>query len=122
MAHHPTEIIALYDGLHNKFSDRSIVFLFQPHTFSRTKALFEEFVSALSKPDKVGILYSYASARENEKDVVGQNLAQALKAPYFSSHEQAIVHFKDSLQKNDLLCCVGAGDGWRVVEALQERE
>ena len=118
-AHHPTEITALYNGLHEKFSDRAIIFLFQPHTFSRTKALFNEFVDSLQKPDKVAILYSYASARENEEDVVGQNLAQALNAPYFSSHKQAITHFKNTLQKNNLLCCVGAGDGWRVVEALR---
>lgn len=119
-AHHPTEITALYNGLRNAFPDRTLVFLFQPHTFSRTKALFNEFVDSLQQPDKVAILYSYASARENEEDVVGQNLAQNLNAPYFSSHKQAITHFKNTLQKNDLLCCVGAGDGWRVVEALRE--
>lgn len=118
-AHHPTEITALYNGLRSKFFDRAIIFLFQPHTFSRTKALFDEFVGALRELDKVAILYSYASARENEEDVAGQNLAQALNAPYFSSHEQAIKHFQNTLQKNDLLCCVGAGDGWRVAEALR---
>ena len=118
-AHHPTEISALCEGLRSKFPDYSLVFLFQPHTFSRTKALFDEFVGALGKPDKVAILYSYASARENEEDVVGQRLAQELDAPYFASHKQAFDHFKNTLEKDEVFCCVGAGDGWRVVEMLR---
>ena len=120
-AHHPTEISALHQAFSQQFPERNLIFLFQPHTFSRTKALFDEFVDALQKPHKVAVLYSYGSARENEQDIVGQNLAQQLRAPYFSDHDQATRYFHDTLTRNDLLCCVGAGDGWRVALHLKDR-
>lgn len=119
-AHHPTEIKALYNGIHEKYPEANIYFLFQPHTFSRTKEFLDEFVDSLKKPNGVGILHTYSSAREYEDDEIGRQLAKKLDAPYFSSHNEAEQYFRKLLKKKDILFSVGAGDGWNVVKDLSE--
>ena len=118
-AHHPTELKALVQAAREYFPRKRIVLLFQPHTFSRTQRLFTEFCNALNDADEVGILRTYASAREEGEDEVGKKLAQSLKAPYFGSHEEAVEHFSRSLSANDVLFAVGAGDGWQVLKELR---
>lgn len=119
-AHHPTEITALLQGAREQFSDKKISVLFQPHTFSRTERLFDEFVTALSRADSVAILRTYGSARESGEDTIGQKLAQALNAPYFSHHEEAAAYFADNASEHSVLFSVGAGDGWQVLRALKK--
>ena len=63
-AHHPTEIIATLDAARQKYPSKEIVAVFQPHTFTRTIALLDEFADALNQADSVYLAQIYGSARE----------------------------------------------------------
>jgi UDP-N-acetylmuramate--alanine ligase len=64
-AHHPTEIKATIDAAKQKYPDRKIVTVFQPHTFSRTQAFLEDFAQSLREADKAYLCEIFGSAREN---------------------------------------------------------
>ena len=63
-AHHPTEIEATLQTAHQKYPDREIVAIFQPHTFTRTAALLNEFADSLATADHVYLCDIFGSARE----------------------------------------------------------
>ncbi|MGT2910408.1 UDP-N-acetylmuramate--L-alanine ligase [Streptococcus cameli] len=69
-AHHPTEIIATIDAARQKYPSKEIVAIFQPHTFTRTIALLDEFAQALNQADAVYLAQIYGSAREVDKGEV----------------------------------------------------
>jgi UDP-N-acetylmuramate--alanine ligase len=60
-AHHPTEIKAVIDAAHQKYPDKKVIAVFQPHTFSRTKALYKDVANVLNTVDKAYILDIYPS-------------------------------------------------------------
>lgn len=117
-SHHPTELHALIEGVRQKYPDKKIIMLFQPHTYSRTEKLFNEFVRELKKVDKLFILKTYASAREAGEDVSGKNLAKELNAPYFETHKEVAEKIKNELNSSAIFLTVGAGDGWQAVEEM----
>ncbi|SDB18868.1 UDP-N-acetylmuramate--L-alanine ligase [Streptococcus henryi] len=81
-AHHPTEIIATIDAARQKFPSKEIVAIFQPHTFTRTIALLDDFASALNEADAVYLAQIYGSAREvDHGDVKVENLAEKIVKP-----------------------------------------
>lgn len=81
-AHHPTEIIATIDAARQKYPDKEIVAIFQPHTFTRTIALLDEFADALNQADAVYLAQIYGSAREVDKgEVKVEDLAQKIAKP-----------------------------------------
>jgi UDP-N-acetylmuramate--alanine ligase len=135
-AHHPTEIKATIDMLHDKYPQRPLTILFCPHTASRTKAFLKDFVVALSFADKVIIQASYASAR-NDKDAVkdpAKLLADALSSNIMRTYRcrlQSVNYAPDDytavsmmslwLQPGDLCITMGAGNnrllGSRIAQA-----
>lgn len=81
-AHHPTEIIATLDAARQKYPSREIVAIFQPHTFTRTIALLDEFAEALNQADSVYLAQIYGSAREvDHGDVKVEDLAAKIVKP-----------------------------------------
>ena len=81
-AHHPTEIIATLDAARQKYPSKEIVAIFQPHTFTRTIALLDEFAEALSEADAVYLAQIYGSAREvDHGDVKVEDLAAKINKP-----------------------------------------
>ncbi|CYX48720.1 UDP-N-acetylmuramate--L-alanine ligase [Streptococcus suis] len=69
-AHHPTEIIATIDAARQKYPSKELVAIFQPHTFTRTIALLDEFADALNGADAVYLAQIYGSARETDNGQV----------------------------------------------------
>ncbi|HEL2737328.1 TPA: UDP-N-acetylmuramate--L-alanine ligase [Streptococcus suis] len=69
-AHHPTEIIATIDAARQKYPSKELVAIFQPHTFTRTIALLDEFAAALNGADAVYLAQIYGSARETDNGQV----------------------------------------------------
>lgn len=128
-AHHPTEIKAMLKGLRSHYPDKKIITVFHPHTFTRTKALFEDFVPSFKNTDELIILDIYGSAREKWGGVSSQTLVTAVQQ-FNASHKikqkvsniptiaEAIAYFTDNLQPNDLLLLMGAGDVFRIGEEL----
>lgn len=79
-AHHPTEIVATIDAARQKYPSKEIVAVFQPHTFTRTIALLDEFAAALNDADAVYLAQIYGSARETDKGQVKvEDLAAKIK-------------------------------------------
>lgn len=81
-AHHPTEIIATLDAARQKYPNKEIIAIFQPHTFTRTIALLDDFAHALNEADSVYLAPIYGSAREIDKgDVKVEDLAAKVERP-----------------------------------------
>lgn len=107
-AHHPSEIKATIDAAQQKYPDRRIVAIFQPHTFSRTVALMKEFAQALSSADHVHLVDIFTSARETQGEIQIEDLAKLI-------HEKVEIISKDHLSplmdyKNEVLLFMGAGN------------
>jgi len=117
-AHHPTEIKALLRAVKEKYPAKKIISIFQPHTFTRTKELFYNFVNAFGDTDKVYIFKTYTSVREAGEDMWGKKLAAALDTEYFANHREALENIQGELDEGVVLFTIGAGDAWQILESL----
>ncbi len=114
-AHHPTEIRATIGAARELYPERRLVIAFQPHTFTRTKTLFDEFAKAVGLADAVVFLPIYSAREANESGVSSRELSvKALEysrdTKYMDSFEAAEKHFKKTLTDQDVLVVMGAGD------------
>ena len=114
-AHHPTEIKAVYDAMKNKKYNRSWV-IFQPHTYSRTKALLTDFASVLSQFDNIVITDIYAAREKNTYNVSSQDLVNLInvnrvgkQAIYISDFNEIAKYIRDRVMPNDIVLTIGAG-------------
>ncbi len=108
-AHHPTEILATHSIATNMQHNKTHI-IFQPHTFSRTKALFSDFVSVLSKYDNVIITDIYAAREKNTVGITAQDLAAEIKnARYISDFSDIAKQIKESVKPGDIVITMGAG-------------
>ena len=76
--HHPTELRATFAGVRELYPDRKLKVVFQSHTYSRTAALFDDFVDVLATADEVYLLPIYAAREENTWGVTSEKLASAI--------------------------------------------
>lgn len=121
-AHHPAEIEATLSAARARFGTRRIIVIFHPHTYSRTFALRNEFVRALSKADLSLIAPIFASARENKEDfpVSSQDLEViAQKNGYqnihaYNSTDEIVTALGGILRKGDVVFTMGAGDIYKI--------
>ena len=111
-AHHPREITSTIKTLKEKYSKLAVIF--QPHTFSRTKALLNEFTTAFTLADKVYFTPTYAS---REKGVDNGFLAKLVPNSLFIKNEEISVIFS-LLDDFDAICFMGAGDIDSIARAL----
>lgn len=108
-AHHPTEIIATLDAARQKYPSKEIVAIFQPHTFTRTIALLDEFADALNQADAVYLAQIYGSAREvDHGDVKVEDLAAKIVKPAKVVTVENISPLLD--HDNAVYVFMGAGD------------
>ncbi|MBP7952563.1 MAG: UDP-N-acetylmuramate--L-alanine ligase [Enterococcus sp.] len=117
-AHHPAEIIATIDGARQKYPEKEIIAVFQPHTFTRTIALMDEFSAALDLADRVYLCDIFGSARETQGSVKIEDLSnritkggQVIKEENVSpllEHESAVIIF------------MGAGDVQKFERAYEK--
>lgn len=123
-AHHPNEIKAVLKAARERYSGKRIVALFQPHTYSRTKALFNEFAKAFSDADIACFMDIYASAREKKDETVSsEKLAKEARkhnknSYYIGNHKTALDWLKNNLKKDDILLTLGAGNIFYLHEKL----
>ena len=121
-AHHPTEIKATLKAAAN-YPHRKIWCVFQPHTYSRTRALFSDFVEALSMADEVVLADIYAARETDDLGVSSALLARSLKergvsAHYFPSFDEIETFLLENCMNGDLLITMGAGDVVKIGENL----
>ncbi|MBN1402045.1 MAG: UDP-N-acetylmuramate--L-alanine ligase [Anaerolineae bacterium] len=123
-AHHPTEIRATLAAARQRYPHRSIWAVFQPHTFSRTSALLEEFAACFPQADRV-VVTDIFKARPKEKETVSaQDLVQRARHPdirHIATYDEIVAYLLDHLQAGDLLVTLGAGDGYLIGERVLQR-
>jgi UDP-N-acetylmuramate--alanine ligase len=128
-AHHPTEVSAALEAL-RELGPRRLLAVFQPHLYSRTKALAPAFGSALAAADQVGVLDVYPAREEPVGDlegVSGLDVARAVAQRgggrpvwWLKDAESAERALSPQLRDGDLLVTIGAGDIFKLADALVE--
>lgn len=123
--HHPTEIKATLAGLRAAYPKEKITAVFHPHTFTRTKALLNEFAESFSDADKVLVLDIYGSAREAQGGVSSLDLISKMQE--FDSMKEFVhvtdlkdceKYLRENIKRDEIVILIGAGDIFRVGEAL----
>ena len=121
-AHHPDELEALLT-MAKTLGYRRIVCAFQPHTYSRTKALFDRFVEVLSQPDVTLLAEIFAAREVNELGISSKDLCEKIPgSEYFATLKALTARLREIAQPGDLILTVGAGDIYTVGEALVKGE
>ncbi len=117
-AHHPGELKATLDSVRSMGYKRAI-FAFQPHTYTRTHALFGDFVEQLKKPDIVVLAEIYAARERNTIGISSRDLQNRLPGSlYCATLPEVTAVLKELAQPGDVILTVGAGDIYRAGEAL----
>jgi UDP-N-acetylmuramate--alanine ligase len=117
-AHHPTEIKATIDAAKQKYPDRKIVTVFQPHTFSRTQAFLEDFAQSLREADKAYFCEIFGSARENHGKLTIKDLQDRIDgAEIISEENTSVLNEYD----NSVIIFMGAGDIQKFQESYEKQ-
>ncbi|MEO1895517.1 MAG: Mur ligase family protein, partial [Methylococcales bacterium] len=114
--HHPNEINAVFESLYNTYQDRRLVVIFQPHRYSRTRDLFDDFARALSKADALILLDIYPASEQPIAHINSGTLADAIRQR--SSLDPVVIKnihevlkvLPNVIQNNDVVLTLGAGD------------
>ena len=118
--HHPTEIKTTLQALEENWPDRRKIVVFQPHRYTRTQALFDDFTRAFYQSDLLMVLPIYSAG---EKVIEGVNSGMLCEGINAHGHKevlcvddfkQAVAHLKKTLTSGDILLTLGAGDVWKV--------
>lgn len=121
--HHPSEIRATLEGFREKFQTKKILLAFHPHEFSRTKFLFNDFVTELSKADLVVLAPIFAAREIDDGTVSSQMLADEIvkngteataKADFAGVEE----YIRNNSDKDTVVVTMGAGDIYKVAQSL----
>ena len=117
-AHHPDELAATIEAIRT-MNYKRVVVAFQPHTYTRTKALFNDFVRELKKADCVVLAEIYAARERNTVGISSQDLAQHIPGSVFcQTLPDVTAYLRTIAREGDVLLTVGAGDIYRAGEAL----
>lgn len=122
--HHPTEVAAVVRAARDAYPDRRLVMLYQPHRYSRTRDLYEDFVRVLSDVDGLLLMDVYAAGEDPVPGADGRSLCRSIRQrgqvePVFVEDKQDIEGvLANALQDGDLLITQGAGDIGGVASRL----
>lgn len=125
-AHHPTEIRASLQGLREIYPKgvKKITVLFQPHLYSRTKALFDDFTQAFHEADQTLLLPIYFAREDKDPSISSEKLAEAINQA--GSKAQAFADFQSAeeavsalnLSSKDIFVTMGAGEAYKVADTI----
>ncbi len=124
--HHPTEIKATLAAARQIWKNR-IIMVFQPHRFTRTKALFEEFLTAFLDADILIITDIYAASEEPIPGVTAENLCQGIREAgmndvrHISNFDDIADYLFEIVQPSDVILTQGAGSVWKIGDAVLKR-
>lgn len=123
-AHHPTEIEATLAAARERYPQRRVWAVFQPHTYSRTKALWSEFAKSFDDADRVVVTDIYPARESDDLGVSSQALVAAMSHPnahYVGALSAVVTMLCQELKSGDLLIILGAGDIYQVGEEVLAR-
>lgn len=117
-AHHPGELRATIEAVRS-MNYKRMVLAFQPHTYTRTRALFHDFVRELKKPDLVILAEIYAARERNTIGISSRDIQMEIPgAVYCETLPEVTEYLRGVAQPGDVILTVGAGDIYRAGEAL----
>lgn len=121
-AHHPHELQALLEAVRTLHYKR-IVLAFQPHTYSRTKALFQQFADVLKLADLVVLAEIYAAREQNTIGIHSSDLAAVVPGSVcFETLPEVSAYLRSIARPGDIILTVGAGDIYKAGEAICEKQ
>src|SRR5579859_980388 len=127
-AHHPTEIRATLAAARRRFASHALWVMFQPHTFSRTRALLADFATAFEDADHVVIVDIFRSREAPDPTISAGDIVRRMSHPdvhYLPALDDAVSFFCERMRSGDVLLTLGAGDGnqvgRRVLQTLAQR-
>ncbi len=109
-AHHPTEILSLIELLKSKYEGKKLIAVFQPHTYSRTSSLLNEFISSLKQFDHCFIYKTFEARERFDLNGSSQNLAQKGDFLHFENENTLFSLLTQFENENCVFCFIGAGD------------
>ncbi len=123
-AHHPSSIKALIDIINKMYPDKKKILAFEPHTYSRTHDLFDEFSKSFKGANKVYITDIFAAREKNIYDISSNDLVNAVNnfsnnAIYIENYEKLIYNLKNELNENTVFFTVGAGMLFKIHDELK---
>ena len=122
--HHPTEIKTTLDAIEKCWPENRKVVVFQPHRYSRTQALFDDFTRSFYQSDTLLVLPIYGAGEKRIEGLSGHDLCEGIKAHGHkevfcaADTKSAITYLKKTLKPGDLLLTLGAGDVWKLGEQM----
>lgn len=117
-AHHPDELAATIEAVRT-MNYKRMVLAFQPHTYTRTKALFSDFVQQLQKADLVVLAEIYAAREQNLVGISSQDLQREIPGSVYCKSLPEVTEFlRENVRQGDVVLTIGAGDIFRAGEAL----
>ena len=119
-AHHPGELKCLLDTVETLNYKRTVL-VFQPHTYSRTAALFQDFVNQLKRPDVVLLAEIFAAREQNTIGISSASLAEQIEgATFYPTFDELEKALREIAEPGDIILTVGAGDVYKIGEHLAE--
>ena len=125
--HHPLEIRCNLDAIKEEFQDKKILMIFQPHRYTRTAQLYDEFVDVLYKVDSLILLDIYSASEEPIKGITSRALAETIKQQghknvlHVKNHDDLLDIVKEKKDLFDVIVTQGAGSISKVCESIIRR-
>ena len=122
--HHPTEIRATLQAIRENWEDRHVRVVFQPHRYTRTRALFDDFTRAFYQCDDLIVLPVYPAGEKPIAGADGPSLCEGIRAHghknvrYLEDQAAAGAYLQETVQEGDIVLTLGAGDVWKIGEAF----
>ncbi|MEP1386012.1 MAG: UDP-N-acetylmuramate--L-alanine ligase [Paraglaciecola sp.] len=126
--HHPTEVAATIEVVRNNWPDRRLVMAYQPHRYTRTRDLYEDFVKVLSKVDVLLLLEVYSAGEEPIDGADSRALCRSIRKRgevepiYISDIQELPILLAESLDDQDIVLTQGAGNIGQIAKFLQKVE
>lgn len=122
--HHPEELKVTFKGAREIYPEKNIIAVFQPHSYSRTESLLQEFSQSFDNVNQVLVLDIYGSAREYSGNVSSKDLVALInkydheKAEFLPTPSDAVKFLENKIGDQDVVICIGAGNSREVAEKL----
>ena len=123
-AHHPSEIRATLAAARARYPARKILAVFQPHTYSRTQVLLDDFAGAFGDADQVIVTEIFAARERESKGISGMQVVDRMNHPaarFVASLDECAAWLETELRAGDVLITLGAGDVYRVAHTVARR-
>ena len=120
--HHPTEIKTTLKACKEQFPDKKLIVVFQPHLFSRTKLLLNDFATAFDLADEIIITDIYAAREKDDHTIHAKDLVEKVtNAKYIANFEDIKTYLQNNSGSNTLILFQGAGDVYRIGEEMVKK-